>query len=96
MPLFRAKAVLDELIAGFPPRAPTYRSTSPKRSTASAQASILKSVPLNARFIPFSLFFPVLLGQGATRPSQGRIKALAVAFSAEGHAAMLVTCLLKL
>src|SRR5471032_365134 len=34
MPLFRAKAVLDELIAGFPPRSPSHRSTSSRRSTA--------------------------------------------------------------
>src|SRR5471032_2948053 len=34
MPLFRAKAVLDELIAGFPPRSPSHRSTSSGRSTA--------------------------------------------------------------
>jgi hypothetical protein len=27
MALFRAKAVLDELIAGFPLRSPTHRST---------------------------------------------------------------------
>jgi len=34
MPLFRAKAVLDELIAGFTPRSPSHRSTSSGRSTA--------------------------------------------------------------
>src|SRR5471032_1255257 len=34
MPLFRAKAVLDELISGFPPRSPSHRSTSSGRSTA--------------------------------------------------------------
>jgi len=34
MVLFRAKAMLDELIAGFPPRSPIHRKTSPERSTA--------------------------------------------------------------
>jgi hypothetical protein len=34
MPLLRAKAVLDELIAGFPKRSPAHRSSTPERPTA--------------------------------------------------------------
>ncbi|SFV03529.1 NACHT domain-containing protein [Pseudoduganella namucuonensis] len=34
MPLLRAKAVLDELIAGFPKRSPTHRSSTPERQRA--------------------------------------------------------------
>jgi hypothetical protein len=34
MALFRAKAVLNELIAGLPPRSPIHRSQLSERSTA--------------------------------------------------------------